>query len=94
MDLLVISGGMRRILLLVKELVMLMMRNKIGILVQFPGWASCGGDHGNAEIFMIGVMINDRIRIRIRIRVRMDLHHHHHHLLHWGSLSFVDRLRF
>lgn len=73
MDLLVVG---LRILVLIEKLLMMMMRNIIGILVQFPGWASCGGDNGNVEIVM---MINDG-----GIRIRIDLHHHHHHLLHIG----------
>lgn len=92
MDLLGVGLGMGRVLLLIKKLqiilMMMMMRNIIGILVQFPGWASCGGDHGNVEIvMMIGVMINGggiRIHIRIGIGIGIDLHHHHHHLLHIG----------
>lgn len=76
MDLLMV--GLRILVLIEKQLLMMMMRDIIGILVQFPGWASCGGDNGNVEIVM---MINDG---GIRIRIRIDLHHHHHHLLHIG----------
>lgn len=84
MDLLGVGLGMGRVLLLMKKLqiilMMMMMRNIIGILVQSPGWASCGGDHGDVEIVM---MINGG-GIRIHIRIHIRLHHHHHHLLHIG----------